>query len=84
MALKHGASLVYSCEQSPIMCRIARHVRTVNNIDEQKLKLIEKHSSQICVENDLNGKRVDLVVTELMDAGFFGEDIIGSLLGTYT
>lgn len=77
-AAESGAESVYACEQSQIMCELSKKSFQLNGCDD-RIKLIPKHSTEIDVENDLNGK-VDLVITETMDCGVFGEGLLQTLI----
>lgn len=70
-ATECGAEQVFACEQSPVMCRLAKKAFQRNGCDDT-IKLIPKHSTELNPETDLNGK-VDLIITETMDCGVFGE-----------
>lgn len=70
-AAECGAEQVFACEQSPVMCRLAKKAFQRNGCDDT-IKLIPKHSTELNPETDLNGK-VDLIITETMDCGVFGE-----------
>lgn len=77
-AAECGAESVYACEQSMVMCELSKKSFQLNGCDD-RIKLIPKHSTHIDVENDLNGK-VDLVITETMDCGVFGEGLLQTLI----
>lgn len=72
-----GASLVTACDCSPLMCYIASEAFRRNGFGDQ-IKLIPKHSTKLD-ESDLGGK-VDLIVTETMDCGVFGEGLLDTLI----
>lgn len=69
-----GASFVAACECSPLMCHMASEAFRRNGCADQ-IKLIPKHSTKLDVQSDLGGK-VDLIVTETMDCGVFGEGLL--------
>lgn len=72
-----GATHVTACECSPLMCHIATEAFRRNGCADQ-IKLIPKHSSKLDAQ-DLGGK-VDLIVTETMDCGVFGEGLLETLI----
>lgn len=69
-----GASFVAACECSSLMCHIASEAFRRNGCADQ-IKLIPKHSTKLDVQSDLGGK-VDLIVTETVDCGVFGEGLL--------
>lgn len=69
-----GASFVAACECSPLMCHIASEAFRRNGCTDQ-IKLIPKHSTKLDAQSDLGGK-VDVIVTETMDCGVFGEGLL--------
>uniref|UniRef100_A0A0N5AYM0 Protein arginine N-methyltransferase 9-like n=1 Tax=Syphacia muris TaxID=451379 RepID=A0A0N5AYM0_9BILA len=69
---------IYCCEMSENMCCLAEKIIKGNN----KIRLIRKHSLDLNLEH-LDFQRVDVVVTETMDSGLFGERIITSLLDAH-
>lgn len=77
-AHESGAKQTFACELSPIMCNIASEAFRRNGCTDQ-IKLLPKHSTKIDVQEDLGGK-VDLIVTETMDCGVFGEGLLETLI----
>lgn len=77
-AAECGAEQVYACEQSQVMCGLAKKAFQRNGHDDS-IKLIPKHSTELDPENDMNGK-VDLIITETMDCGVFGEGLLQTLI----
>lgn len=73
-----GAERTFACEVSPVMCHIAAETFRRNGYTDQ-IELISKHSNDIDADAELGG-RVDLIVTETMDCGVFGEGLIDTLL----
>lgn len=72
-----GAAQTAACECSSLMCHIASESFRRNGYSDQ-IKLIPKHSTKLDA-SDLGGK-VDLIVTETMDCGVFGEGLIDTLI----
>lgn len=73
-----GANDIFACELSPVMCKMATNVFKMNECHD-RVKLLAKHSTHLDADADLDG-RVDLVVTETMDAGVFGEGLLQTLI----
>lgn len=73
-----GAKSIAACELSPVMIKIATEVFKRNSCHDD-IKLLNKYSMDLDAESDLNG-RVDLVFTETMDAGVFGEGLLQTLI----
>lgn len=73
-----GAKHIFACELSPVMNKIATNVFKLNECHD-RIKLLNKHSTHLDAEADLDG-RVDLVFTETMDAGVFGEGLLQTLI----
>uniref|UniRef100_A0A915HSA9 Uncharacterized protein n=1 Tax=Romanomermis culicivorax TaxID=13658 RepID=A0A915HSA9_ROMCU len=79
-AVKNGANgQILAVEKSPLMCQIAEQVLILNGL-KTRVKIAEKHSSGLSLHDDMQGEKADLIIAELMDAGFFGEDILSTFL----
>ena len=61
---------VYACEQNQIFHQITEKLL---KFDSKQLKLINKHSNDLSIQEDLNNAQVDLIVTEIFDDGLLGE-----------
>lgn len=72
-----GAATVIACEDSKVMTEIAKHVFAANNM-ASNIQLINKYSCDLS-DSDIGG-RVDVVVTETLDSGVFGEGILQTLI----
>ncbi|XP_050541223.1 protein arginine N-methyltransferase 9-like isoform X2 [Daktulosphaira vitifoliae] len=68
---------IYSCDYSPTMLNIASEVMILNK-KEKCIKLFNMNSNQLSIPEHID-ERVSLVVTEIMDAGLFGEHILKTL-----
>lgn len=77
-AHESGSFQTAACDCSQLMCRIAFESFSRNNWSDQ-IKLIAKHSTKLDAQSDLGGK-VDLIVTETMDCGVFGEGLLETLI----
>ncbi|XP_031624602.1 protein arginine N-methyltransferase 9-like [Contarinia nasturtii] len=77
-AKEAGATQIAACDSSSVMCQMASEAFHRNGCGDQ-IKLIAKHSNKLNAELDLGGK-VDLVVTETMDCGVFGEGLLDTLI----
>lgn len=73
-----GAAQTVACECSPLMCHIASESFRRNGYSDE-IKLVPKHSTKLDAQSDLGGA-VDLIVTETMDCGVFGEGLIDTLI----
>lgn len=79
LALLAGATSVFACEMSKPMVDVARRVLSDNKMEE-KILLINKISTDILVDHDIPQQKVSLVISEIMDAGLYGEGILPTLL----
>ncbi|XP_067126301.1 protein arginine N-methyltransferase 9-like isoform X2 [Centruroides vittatus] len=77
MAVQAGATEVYACEKSKVMCQLARDVLQSNRMDNH-INLIQKQSTEMEIPANMP-KRVSLVITETFDAGLFGEHVLLTL-----
>lgn len=77
-AHESGAAQTAACECSPLMCHMASESFRRNGCGDQ-IKLIAKHSTKLDAHSDLGGM-VDLIVTETMDCGVFGEGLLDTLI----
>ncbi|KFM77916.1 Hypothetical protein arginine N-methyltransferase 10, partial [Stegodyphus mimosarum] len=75
MAYDAGAKKVYACEASEIMFTVLQNVIKEN---DKPIQAFQKFSNELCVPEDLP-ERVNLVVTEIFDAGLFGEHSLETL-----
>lgn len=73
-----GATQTAACDCSPLMCHIASESFRRNGCTDL-IKLIPKHSTKLDAQIDLGGK-VDLIVTETLDCGVFGEGLLDTLI----
>lgn len=94
MAIRAGAGYAICCEMNPAMCAIAEQSIQANGYADH-ISVLCMHSSQLTPallrehipkhllqeaagsEEELG--KVDLIVTELMDSGLFGEHMIATL-----
>jgi len=77
MAIRAGAAHVYACELNPTIAGAARDIIDRNGFAD-KITLIEKHSSQIVIGQDMPEK-ADLLVTEIFDNGLVGEGALPTI-----
>ncbi|XP_014249310.1 protein arginine N-methyltransferase 9-like [Cimex lectularius] len=77
-AIKEGAENVFACEYSEAMYDIAGDVFSKNNV-KNKVKLLKNISNNLMIPNDIPF-RCSLVVSEIVDAGLFGEGILQTLI----
>ncbi len=76
-AVQSGAKTVFACEESKEMVRLSHDVLAANQMQD-KIRLLNKSSTDMSVPEDIPN-RVSLVVTEIFDAGLFGEGVIATL-----
>ncbi|KAK7864621.1 hypothetical protein R5R35_012400 [Gryllus longicercus] len=77
-AIEAGAQNVYACDSNETMINISRQVFERNNAID-KVKIIHKLSNDIKIPDNIP-ERVSLVVTETMDIGLLGENILQTLI----
>eukprot|EP00055_Hartaetosiga_balthica_P013532 m.69962 g.69962 ORF g.69962 m.69962 type:complete len:948 (-) comp8293_c0_seq1:195-3038(-) len=78
-AVACGADHVYACEMNTTMARMASScIHENGQAMASKITVINKLSSDVEIGVDIP-RRVDLIVTELVDAGLLGEHIIPTL-----
>lgn len=76
-AVQSGAKKVFACDSSLTMCDISEKVIKSNGM-EKKISIINKMSMEMEIGIDLP-KRVSLLVSEIFDAGLFGEGVLTTL-----
>ncbi|XP_002739381.1 protein arginine N-methyltransferase 9-like [Saccoglossus kowalevskii] len=77
LAIQSGAKHVYACEMSKTTYEMAKDVLTTNRMSD-KVTLLHTSSKDIVIPKDIP-QRVSLVVTETVDSGLLGENIIQTL-----
>lgn len=75
MSVKHGAKVVYACEQSKYIADAARENFAKNKMDD-KIQLFASKSTQL-TGNELKPK-ANIIVAEIFDSGLLGEYAIPS------
>ncbi|XP_021002187.1 protein arginine N-methyltransferase 9 [Parasteatoda tepidariorum] len=75
MAVDTGAEKVYACEGSEILFEVLQSVIKMNN---KPIEAFLKHSTDLNIPDDIP-ERVNLIVTEIFDAGLFGENSLETL-----
>lgn len=76
-AAKAGCRKVFACDDSQVMCMIVRHVIQQNNLVDM-VRVLQQHSTEL-KPADIGGL-ADLIVTETLDSGAFGEGILQTLI----
>lgn len=74
MAARAGAKHVYACETVEPIAKIAEQIVAENNLAES-ITILPKHSYSLKIGEDLP-EPADVLVTELLNAGFLGEGIL--------
>lgn len=78
LAARRGASHVYTCEFNPLVAEKAREIIRVNGLS-RKITVINKLSTDLISGIDLP-KDIDILISETVDCGFFGEGFGYALL----
>ena len=78
MAASCGAKNIISCESSKSISNIAKKVISENGYANQ-ISIINKHSNDLVIERDLP-KKADIVISEILSAGFVGEGVRSTIL----
>ncbi|XP_022086434.1 protein arginine N-methyltransferase 9-like [Acanthaster planci] len=76
-AVNAGAISVHACEESREMLKLSQDILTANEM-QGRVHLLHKLSTDMAVSDDIPN-RVSLVVTEIFDAGLFGEGAVTTL-----
>lgn len=71
---------LYVCEQNEIFFKISEiFLKSISkNLNKISIKFIKKHSNDIKIADDLNGNKIDFIITEIFDDGLLGEGCISS------
>ncbi len=78
MAIDAGAKTVVTCESSKKVAEVARKIISKNGYSE-KIKVLNKNSSDIIIGKDLNQK-ADLIISEILSSEFVGENVQPTIL----
>nr|XP_002131379.1 protein arginine N-methyltransferase 9 [Ciona intestinalis] len=86
MAAQLKSCTVYACEMSKAMHTISEECISLNQLSHQ-IKTINQHSEHISVSSSDSNRsgnaslpqKVDLVISETLDAGVFGEGVVDTL-----
>lgn len=71
LAVQQGASHVFTCEANPRVAAMARRIIHQNGF-EDKITVINKFSTDLIIGMDIPEK-ADVLISETVDCGFFGE-----------
>jgi len=77
MACRHGANDVVACEAFLPMAAIAEQIIKDNGF-ERKIRVVRKRSTEMSIEEDMGGKRANILVTEVFDTELIGEGAIAT------
>merc|ERR1712168_582120 len=77
MACRHGADDVIACEAFLPMASIAEQIIKDNGFDRQ-IRVVRKRSTEMSVEDDMDGERANILVTEVFDTELIGEGAIAT------
>ncbi|MEU2118021.1 50S ribosomal protein L11 methyltransferase [Streptomyces sp. NPDC016459] len=76
-AVRAGAEHVYSCEANPLMAEVARQVVADEGFAD-RVTVLTCRSDELVVGRELP-RRVDAVISEIVDCGLIGEGILPSV-----
>lgn len=77
MAVRAGAAHVYSCEANPLMVEVARQVVAAEGFAD-RITVLACRSDELTVGRELP-RRVDAVISEIVDCGLIGEGILPTI-----
>jgi len=77
MACRHGVNEVVACEAFLPIAAVAEEIIRDNECGE-KIRIVRKRSTDINVEHDMDGKRANILVTEVFDTELIGEGAIST------
>jgi len=81
MAARAGAGEVITCEADPAIAMAARHIIALNGYAD-RVRVINKYSTELDVESDLSGP-ADLLVSEILADDLLGEGTLPVLEHAY-
>ncbi|MEV4741119.1 50S ribosomal protein L11 methyltransferase [Streptomyces sp. NPDC049555] len=76
-AVRAGAAHVYTCEENPLLAEIARQTIAGHGMSDA-VTVLGKRSTELEVGRDLE-RRVDVLVSEIVDCGLIGEGLLPSV-----
>ncbi|XP_054166117.1 protein arginine N-methyltransferase 9-like [Oppia nitens] len=80
-SVEAGAREVYACEVSEMLYHLCKDVLKVNSIDD-KVILFNEMSTNLTIPQMIP-KPIHLVVTEIFDAGLFGEHVLSTIYSAH-
>ena len=78
MAAESGAEHVTTCESSKTIAKTAKRIISSNGYEKQ-ISVINKNSTELVIGQDLP-KKADLIISEILSAGFVGEGVRKTML----
>ena len=82
MAAASGAGDVISCESSTTIANVAKKIISRNGY-EKNINVINKKSTELIIGADLP-RKADLLISEILSAGFVGEGVRSTILDANT
>ncbi|EDV25960.1 uncharacterized protein TRIADDRAFT_55586 [Trichoplax adhaerens] len=79
MAARAGAKKIYACEAFQPMAQLAQKIITENRYQDN-IKIIQKRSTSMTADDDMDGCKADLIVMEIFDSELIGEGVLGTML----
>lgn len=80
MAARAGAKHVFACEELPLISRKAEEIIARNHL-QKAITVLHKRSTKLVIGTDLP-EPADVLITEIFDVGFLGENLKETLLDT--
>jgi type II protein arginine methyltransferase len=77
MAARAGAKQTFTCEMVPALAQLARETVERNGLAD-RIVTLDKRSTSVVIGNHMMDK-ANLLVTETVDCGLLGEDIVASI-----
>ncbi|MEN3747874.1 50S ribosomal protein L11 methyltransferase [Sphingomonas sp. HF-S3] len=75
MAARAGAAEVITCERNPSIAAAAREVIARNGYAD-RIRVVNTHSDALDLDRDLDGRRADLLVSEIISNNLLSEHVL--------
>jgi predicted RNA methylase len=74
MAARAGAQNIVACEKVPLIAEAAERIVRLNRFDD-RIKVVNKASTEFIVDRDLDG-RADILVSEIISSDLLAENVL--------
>jgi predicted RNA methylase len=74
MAARAGAQNIVACERVPLIAETAERIVKLNRF-EDRIKIVSKASTELVVDQDLDG-RADILVSEIISSDLLAENVL--------